>query len=1672
MDYIDVTFGEIEKKPNESPLLSVKEDIIKKAETPSIADINQVQNKNRSFVDSALGVETGVSWTNTQAKLGEAYVAIGDELVPRYKSFLPGVDNNARLAATQTTGEKWTNGLSKAGINLLTTVAGGTIGTLTRTINAIQTGSMEGLYTDDFNDWLFEVNEKMNYTLPNYYTEQEQQENFFESLNNANFWANDVAGGISFTLGTLVSEGIWAGLTGGAGLATRFARWGLKYRRAEDIAEGLTKYLELGGKSLRATAKATKDVNRATNLAKVGEIANTARFTWTSTGYESALETRQMMKEANENFEAYYQELGREPSAQEKAEFENALTSAGNSLYGMNTVLTGASNLAIFGSMFNITNPLFRSGKALTKGINRRLFGIGTTTSTAGGKFVKTAVKPKLGQKILGYTHSFAKAPVIEGVWEEGMQSVGSNTSQNWLKSGYDQDATINNYSLTESFWEGMKETYGSKEGWKEIGIGMIVGLFGGGVSGNFTSYNNAIKGEQAYAEAINSNIMGSQILTDKMFAANQIAVASKEQKQAEDRGDIAAAQAARERQLLSAIAVHKKYGRMDESLKDFETTIGLIDSKKVAEEQGIDIETVDNYKAAVIEEYKELQDKYSKNKDFADYIIGRGSSTTELDRIARKDVVAQAIAYNLTMGENSGENASLMLESIQAELAGLVSSTLSDDFAKALDIKGVLDKASKQRKREYRNAQARRRYTTKQKEAIEAEIADAQAISQRVSAEDTTTKQDNQTRLLELAKRLQVAVEEEATAKKEHELAFQALKINSPFQGTSWTNNGTVTSEELDAIATIEKGEITGGTLFEIDKIINSLQETNPEKYETLKKLFNEYQKTVYAFKEFNRTIEGVSSDSFNPANFNTGIETLIGKGKTANEFTKDFYANVGEQLYQNVIAGSVQDRAEEIAQGDAPATPNADTPVPPAPQQTEPDLNSVEEIENAIKKSLEENSVIASYIGTDIASAEANRPTQEETDEFLELHNNRADLTDEQNERYRELTNKLSKWQVQEGTMIEGINSTLADLLVRLDQLKRSPDTNNTKENLVIQDAVAIEEASEKNTSGTQDSVAMVQTPKGVRLKVLPTGHRLLSHMTITALIEKYIPNVVSVAYTVNGKETKKETTLTELENIQKEDGYSFYLTQENGDVIRIDVLDKSRLRFSKETWENLQGQMSLRFPSDSLPKTNTWIVGYTVNEDGSATPAPSEFHITSDNENLPPEMTAEELHNVETVELYVDKQNHYNQTLIAEVESARNSKTKDKKKKQRRIREAENKLKENAVVYLISNGKIAGTLRAGLLGGKSDGYTNYRLVRESAAKELLENESTNLINLKTTIPIEFTYSGTPIFNIVNNNGQLELDAKELTNRDLEQIVDAGYVEDGTLHIGKLESDDVLKMYLPKTSEKIPVAVIKYRGRSIAIPMSLVGVNTDLTQQFDNLLGLDIPAGQKINRINQFLLNNGIDPKTYMLQEKDLVNTNKLEVLRTSLEGRLIYPNVENWAQENFDLNNLRVQARTILPLSNNPFSTPKLKLSLDNTERGERTLRTEREELVNAQNDKVNEIFPQLWNLLTTPVDYATGTLADIADETDFDPDQFDNLAYRKGFLNTNLPRLAQVKTLPQEYKEQFGEDYLTELNKDIKEYNGISKRLTGVRNKIKLQKETKEQVEETQEEKCAK
>ena len=273
------------------------------------------QNPEWFTPDTGLWGNTGMrsdyrgSFEEKNYNIDEAYAKLGDgSYAARFPTYKAGRDNAEYAAANQSTSEKWLNGITKFGGQIATGVVGGTVGVVNGIYEGIKEGSFRATYDNDFSNYLDDLNEKLDYKLPNFYSQEERDMGFFEQMGTANFWAKDVLGGAAFTVSAIGSELILDWATGGGALGTSAARLGAKLERflgAEaKIAKGLKKYGEISkAKALvsqpvvKTYLNAKLPTKMATAFGKAGQFANVARFTYTSAGFESGMEARTYIRE-------------------------------------------------------------------------------------------------------------------------------------------------------------------------------------------------------------------------------------------------------------------------------------------------------------------------------------------------------------------------------------------------------------------------------------------------------------------------------------------------------------------------------------------------------------------------------------------------------------------------------------------------------------------------------------------------------------------------------------------------------------------------------------------------------------------------------------------------------------------------------------------------------------------------------------------------------------------------------------------------------------------------------------------------------------------------------------------------------------------------------------------------------------------------------------------------------------------------------------------------------------------------------------------------------------------------------------------------------------------------------------------------------------------------------
>ena len=1556
---------------NQDQVSSIAEDI--KAKYPAPNSTNQIQSQGSAFdTPSSLFSQPKndykVSFKDYSVKADEIYTQLSDgSYQSKYKNYIQGTDNNERLAQSQTSGEQWSNGLVKLVGKTSTAVLGGTIGSVVGLGELISTGSLSAMYNNDFNKYLDTLNEKMDYKLPNYYTEQERNENFGQSLDNTNFWANDVLGGLSFTLGTIVSEGIWAAATGGAGLAVSGARVAARaglggFKTAAQLARANAKAAKLGKAFLRGAEYSGEAVN------KVGrglELFNTARFTYTSAGYEAGVEARTFMKEAEENYRyTFEQQNGRPPSPEEYAAFNVDMVNTANTVFTINTALVGSSNLAVFGRMYGLRNPF----KSTTSGVNKSLFGLGTKQGMAEGRKVLEVLKPTKLQKFAGKTYGILKAPAVEGVWEEGMQAVTSNGAQAWLNSTYDANATKENISLSEAAYEGLSHTYGTKEGWKEVGIGMIIGLVGGGIATG-GKFNEVSKSRKDLATKVGEiNTFSAENTLENFKIQNQVSQAVKDIEKAEASNDLLGKDLATRRLLYTNARANARFGR-DEASEDFKASLQGLDNDYFAS-IGIDVSTEEGAKEAqdlkdsLYTQYKDVQKQYKTNRTTAEYLVGR----SQLEGVDNTEELIESVAYNITMGEQSDKFASQAFEAIEENMTD----ELGVKIVGGIKIRTTLDKAHKNTRERFYYHRNKLKAATEELSKAELELRDAQAALAAAPRENniTVTK-----RLAKAQENLLKITERKTSEENLMNQTYAMAQAENPYSGTA-----NVLESDLEAADT---------NLNEGEKYLDNLKETNPQKFRTLEKLFKEYHKANYAFRQFNETVQGLTNDNLKMQEASNALSKKIFGQKTPNEFTKEFFIknleayrgdfaetqgeflgnqfknqtdkknNIEDKLFKdeklspeeqevynsfkeeidtNVkskqLAERILDEGQDFLTGDDLTFFNENKDKinqiisekekgdrVKSKSTEEEKKNSLEDrIENAIKN----NSVVLNYVGDSIDDVMSKKPTTKERDEFESLYNNES-RTDEEESRYQELLEKLTNWRVVDGS-IDPNGYSLADLIRAKEQQDAKPTTDNVKQELTHQETIEIGTVSEKDASATRSNVNFIQTYENVKVKVSSSKKDFVfSHLNIESILNLFPVDLIKVQ--LAGDKGKKDFTPKLLADNRKEPGTKFEITLGDQKIVLL-IEERGRISIPIEEFRLIEDKLGFKLINPKLTKTSYFDVYNKIAD--IFRPKGSDFKVETSEGGEVILLEVQEIENLEAgdkVGFRVNPNSVFNTALKEEYN---NAKTKEAKK------EVKDKIIKSLEIYTqTEDGKVIGVTKITnkKTNKKDKAQDNHLALRQFAAQQFIKNiKSNSSFILKSVVPVQMVLLGSPDLVLEETEDGLVPKNISITDAALEQIVDFGFIENGKIVTNeKAEDSDIVKDFIKSVgkNERVPFIVFKHGNKKVAYPVSLVTTANPASNAVVDINNTEtLTAGEKIVKINDILLENGISPQEYDLMNTDAeIIDKKIDEIIERLVSKEIKPDLNNWLESNKSI--LKTEAIISIDLENRPLKSPKVML-----------------------------------------------------------------------------------------------------------------------------------------------
>lgn len=820
----------------------------------------------------------------SDVKVSDVYRDYSDgSRIARYDTYSTvNLDQEDYAASKQTSGQLWGNAFPKYWGKLLNNTVGQLGGIAYGLYDMAQTGSMQSLYDNKFMDYVNDVNTYLDNKLPTYKSKADREATGLDYLMKPTTWADDFANGMAFFGGAILSEVAIEWATGGAALSTAGARWGAKLAQSERFLNTLNKARTLSNPAAKVFATGQLETRLATNLGRAGELLNTARFTATSAGFESAFEANAFMKEMEEGYYADFERLnGRMPTVEEEAEFRRNLKTASDGVFATNMAIVGSSNLAVMGKWFNIKNPLSAPGKW----VDSKLFGIGYRK--VGEEFVETSAT-KL-QKAIGKTYAFSKPMFTEGIWEEGMQSVVQNTGRNWVEAKYDPKYTKEGLSLVDSFSNGLAETYGTAEGWKEIQMGMLIGLLGGTAGNKIATgkwnpdYSRAVAENKLIVDTRNT-YSGNRI-AEAMAYGNRVQQAQENSERAEAAGDFTGQEMSRKDAALAQLNFAYNLGYMDDAVSDTVTAIRNMDNETLMQEYGVDQKGAEELKQKMIDEYKNTAETYKKNSDFAEYFINSKLSKEEKAELKGHDVSAlrEALAYELTMGAEMDTFSSNILEAIKQKVG---TSILGQDISDTLAIEDVLAKAGKETKKEVERKVSQITKLKSQMQALDEEYKKLETTFYNSTSEEgkktLLAKMDSIT-----AKKAQIEQERSDLAR-ETDILFNTAKLKNPFSKDG--SSIVITAAKLEVLAEQSKA---------IRDLVSSYEKVSPQDALALKKLVEEYGRSLQAFQRYADLARQITDPSLGLRGKRNFISE-IKRDKSPNEVTLEMIATLSSRMTQ----------------------------------------------------------------------------------------------------------------------------------------------------------------------------------------------------------------------------------------------------------------------------------------------------------------------------------------------------------------------------------------------------------------------------------------------------------------------------------------------------------------------------------------------------------------------------------------------------------------------------------------------------------------------------------------------------------------------------------------------------------------------------------------------------
>lgn len=1446
------------------------------------------------------------------------------EWIPKYENYINNIDNDDRLSRSQSGWEKTYRGLGKFIYKSALYGIGGVGQSVYGLKELVTKGTLSAMYDNSFARWLDDMDKRGDYTLNHYYSKEERDAGFFKSMFTTNFWTNDLLSGAAFTAGAILSSYAFAG-AGLMNAARMGARIGATVARL--------------GRAASATKSGFNSMLRAARIGRgIGKGLDNLTFIGTSTLWEASVESRSGLMESEENFkQAYRNAYGREASYEELMRFRNDNVDAANTIFAANIGILILSNIAMFGDMFGMD-------LGVDKFIKRNIFGVGAERMDNG---MLRAITPKKWQKVAGNTFNIIKRPVSEGLYEEGLQGVASKSAEDWVESRYNPMAIRQNIGYMEAIKNGFKETYGSSQGWKEIGIGMIIGsVMGGKTFGGIKEWSQDMSRNKGMVEAYNAN---AGALTEAAVRAIRGSMALNAQLSGVDTSyesdgriinkDFSDA-------VFNRLRYDSEMGMLDDTKENFRTVVESIPNSDIASDMNMTDEQVNEYKADLVNEFNKKVNNFIMANRFAD------SLTEGISNRSFNTYISNMVYNGLEAKDN--------LDDIASQLNRLY----KNDIGEALDVYSHLNPDS------YKAISELMELTSRM-QALEKGILRLQRMAM---GEERFER--NKDKLAKKTDELAKLTEDKIVLERK-----LATMVNSEADLSSLLfsdrSNRQISASDLMAAY---------NTITDLENVVSIRGVDN---HKEAMALLSEYRHNLVAYKNINESLRRMRDKRFirsQERGFMKILSNAWGKTYEEDDSKYDFrntdnsdanalYANdqaidkafndglIGEdeafmfKTYNHMIARSMEtdiqsgdNIVENVPDDEDLLNPSDDRSTDIAikiwngnedilsPRERQIYDNNKDRIDDIIKgfgdNPIARLNKIRSMIDRLNINGDVSNNIKDAIDNIIDININGLDQDQvkEAIKTYNDLMNEADNGnefdQDKLNEAIDIINNYSDGPLLQFVEWMRLYDNGSIAvkdydKSIPMGDVLT---ESEPGTSTGRTEVNAAQNPVVLMARKREIGGVMyyeVGGMRLDRFMDSLGLKRSDATDTDNGR-VMDFTNGTDIFTVIESDNHSRWMISED----------------DAQAFENATGVILGR---QTALSTSIWFMVYRKGQDGSIVPYYTGDTFGSNNESVNQEATAS-LRKGDMVRFKMDMLDPYTKELYDKYNSL-NAVDPNSDETKSAYRE----LVDNMVIKIVDgDGNFVSVLKANDPDSKGSNADlrsmAFELYRDNVGSVAGEIDIPFVGTVTSVLP------GRPNFSISDDNGTLMVSENDFTNETAGKVESVGYIENGEVtmrddikyNIFPFCTAIVRDKYGDYKNSRIPVVAIKTgNGRNYLYPVRLknqdISSFSSMIESMADRITEGLGGGVSIDDImdlNNAIARSGLDNKTYMIPlagDVDVIK-GRLEAVKEAVSRMSMTADVRGWIGDSRTKEDILMNDVTInIDLNNDPFIAPKFRMSI---------------------------------------------------------------------------------------------------------------------------------------------